>query len=113
MAQARPYSCGIDPAIDVIGGKWKPLILWALDAAPRRPGALRRMIPGISEKMLVQQLRSLEVEGIVRSESFGEIPPRVEYSLTPFGRSLNLALVPLGVWGARNVDRITAGRQRA
>ncbi|MET3985496.1 helix-turn-helix domain-containing protein [Streptomyces sp. PvR034] len=100
-AKSRPGSshCGIDAAMDVIGGKWKVLILWALGEAPRRFGALRRLIPDVTEKVLAAQLRELEADGIVHREVYDEVPPRVEYSLTPLGIELNEALVPLGAWG--------------
>ena len=97
------YHCGIDAAMDVVGGKWKVLILWALDEAPRRFGELRRMLPGITEKVLASHLRELEGNGIVLRTDFAEVPPRVEYSLTELGRSLNRALEPLGTWGHKNV----------
>jgi DNA-binding HxlR family transcriptional regulator len=94
MPRSGPYTCGIDAAVDLIGGKWKALILWQLDQGLRRPGELRRRLPGISEKMLIQQLRALEADGIVHREVHHEVPPRVEYTLTPFGQSLNDALLP-------------------
>ncbi|KJY43062.1 transcriptional regulator [Streptomyces sp. NRRL B-1568] len=98
------YVCGIDAAMDVIGGKWKVLILWALDACPSsRFGELRRLVPGVTEKVLTSHLRELEQDGIVHREVYEEVPPRVEYSLTPLGTSLNAALVPLGVWGREHV----------
>jgi len=90
----------------VVGGKWKALILWALQDGPVRFGALRREIPGISEKMLIQQLKELQCHGVVRRESFHEIPPRVEYSLTPLGVSLNEALDALGEWGTRHLAEL-------
>jgi DNA-binding HxlR family transcriptional regulator len=105
------YSCGLDAAIDVVGGKWKPLILWALHAhGPCRFGDLRRRISGITEKMLVQQLRQLEADGLVHREVFAEVPPRVEYSMTDLGETLNTALLPLGEWGDRNMDTIASGK---
>ncbi|MFD3688851.1 winged helix-turn-helix transcriptional regulator [Nocardiopsis sp. NPDC058631] len=100
---ASHYHCGIDAAMDVIGGKWKVLILWALDERPHRFGELRRTLDGVTEKVLASHLRELEVDGIVHREDFGEVPPRVEYSLTPLGRSLNDALAPLGDWGRAHV----------
>jgi DNA-binding HxlR family transcriptional regulator len=89
--------------MDVIGGKWKVLILWQLGQGPCRFGALRRGLPGVTEKVLASHLRELEADGIVRREEYDEVPPRVEYSLTPRGASLNEALVPLGAWGRENV----------
>jgi DNA-binding HxlR family transcriptional regulator len=101
MAKRRPLNCGIGPALEVIGGKWKAVILWEMNAQPRRFGELRRLVLGISEKMLTQQLRELEADGLVHREVFHQVPPRVEYSLTPLGSSLNKALGPLADWGAR------------
>ncbi|GGX81186.1 transcriptional regulator [Streptomyces microflavus] len=97
------YVCGIDAAMDVIGGKWKVLILWALDEKPCRFGELRRAVPGVTEKVLSSHLKELEDDGIVHREEYAEVPPRVEYSLTPRGVSLNAALGPLGEWGRENV----------
>ncbi|MFD9960532.1 winged helix-turn-helix transcriptional regulator [Amycolatopsis sp. NPDC059020] len=110
MRSAERYLCGLDAAVDVIGGKWKVLILWALDAGPRRFGEVKREIEGISEKMLIQSLRELESDEIVHREVFHEIPPKVEYSLTPLGQSLNTALGPLGDWGYQNMKRIEKNR---
>lgn len=107
----RSYYCGLDAAIDVIGGKWKALILWELHEGARRFGALRRGVEGISEKMLIQQLRELEADGLVHREAYHEIPPRVEYSLTELGSSLNAALLPLCDWGERHLDAIQDRRR--
>ncbi|MFJ9391859.1 winged helix-turn-helix transcriptional regulator [Nocardioides sp. NPDC101246] len=103
-----PYICGIDAALDVVSGKWKGLILWELDTYDvRRFAELRRGLPGVSEKMLTQHLREMEQDGLVHREVYAEVPPRVEYSLTEHGRSLNTALGPLGAWG---IDRILRER---
>ncbi|MEV0063024.1 winged helix-turn-helix transcriptional regulator [Nocardia sp. NPDC058379] len=102
----RPYSCGIDAALDVVGGKWKALILWALSTGTQRFGDLKRLVPGVTEKMLIQQLRELEHDGIVHREIYAQVPPKVEYSLTDLGVSLNAALVTLGAWGTANMDHI-------
>ncbi|ALD92114.1 HxlR family transcriptional regulator [Cupriavidus gilardii CR3] len=101
MKRSQPYNCGIGPAFEVIGGKWKALILYELHAKPLRTGELRRLLDGITEKMLIQQLREMEADGIVRREVFHEVPPRVEYSLTPAGRELNRALGPVAEWGQK------------
>ncbi|WP_424922291.1 winged helix-turn-helix transcriptional regulator [Streptomyces sp. wa53] len=96
-----PYICGIDAALDVVSGKWKGLILWELDAhGVRRFSELRRGLVGVSEKMLTQHLREMEEDGLVHREVYAEVPPRVEYTLTEHGRTLNQALQPLGVWGS-------------
>jgi DNA-binding HxlR family transcriptional regulator len=111
MRGEQPYSCGLGPAFEVIGGKWKALILWELSVKPCRFGELRRLVPGISEKMLIQQLREMEADGIVHREVFHEVPPRVEYSVTPIGASLNDALGPLADWGEKHAGRVEAKNQ--
>ncbi|WP_306361844.1 helix-turn-helix domain-containing protein [Nocardia sp. CC227C] len=109
--RSGPYFCGIDAAMDVVGGKWKSLILWELaEYGTRRFGELRRGLPGVSEKMLGQQLREMEEDGLIHREVFAEIPPRVEYTLTAEGTALNTALGPLADWGRRRIDRIGADR---
>lgn len=102
--------CGIDAAMEVIAGKWKVLIVWALEAEGHvRFGRLRRMIPGVTEKVIAAQLRELEAVGVVRREVFDEVPPRVEYSLTPRGRELSGALAALGEWGQKHFVPDAAG----
>ena len=102
------YNCGLSAALDVVGGKWKPLVIWGLMGGPQRFGALRRQIGGISEKMLIQQLREMEADGIVSRHDFGAVPPRVEYALTEFGLTLVEALKPLCAWGSTHMERIVA-----
>jgi DNA-binding HxlR family transcriptional regulator len=106
----KQYSCGLDAAIDVVGGKWKPLVLWALDHRPHRYGELRRELDGISEKVLTQQLRELERDGIVSRDVHDQVPPKVVYALTPLGTSLNAALEPLGDWGEQHMGHIVSVR---
>lgn len=103
----KTYSCGLEAALAVIGGKWKFLILWTLaGGGTQRFGALRRAVAGISEKMLIQELKELELDGIVARKDFREVPPRVEYSLTGFGIELAEATKPLCAWGTRHINRI-------
>jgi DNA-binding HxlR family transcriptional regulator len=104
----KSYNCGLEAALDVLGGKWKPLILWHLQSERRRFGELKRLVVGISEKVLIQQLRELETDGIIHRKAYPEIPPRVEYSLTPFGVSLKEAMTPLCHWGNKHMERIGA-----
>ncbi|MEU4407464.1 helix-turn-helix domain-containing protein [Streptosporangium sp. NPDC023963] len=104
----QTYSCGLDAAVDVVGGKWKALILWALHSGALRFGELSRSVSGISEKMLIQQLREMESYGLVHREVYHQVPPKVEYSLTEFGHSLNTALIPLGEWGEIHMETIEA-----
>lgn len=95
-------TCGLDVALHYIGGKWKPILLFYLQESPRRFGELKRLVNGISEKVLIQQLRSLTEDGILTRHDFMAVPPRVEYAITDFGRTLALALQPLCEWGNRN-----------
>ena len=104
-SKVRAYHCGLEAALDVIGGKWKPLILWHLQTERRRFGELKRLVQGISEKVLIQQLRELESDGIIHRKAYPEIPPKVEYSLTPFGVSLKEALTPLCGWGVKHMKK--------
>ncbi|HXU99724.1 MAG TPA: helix-turn-helix domain-containing protein, partial [Caulobacteraceae bacterium] len=80
---SSPFNCGLEAALVVVGGKWKPLILFHLAPGKRRFGELRRLVSGVSEKMLIQQLREMLADGIIERVDFKEIPPKVEYSLTP------------------------------
>lgn len=107
----KTYGCGLEAALDVVGGKWKVLILWALHGQARRFGDLRREVSGISEKMLIQSLKEMEADRIVSRRDFKEIPPRVEYCLTPFGISLSAALSPLCEWGQLHMERIGAVKE--
>lgn len=110
MAKNQPDSCGLGPALEVIGGKWKALLLWQIHSSPRRFGELKRLVPEISEKMLIQQLREMEADGVVHREIFHEVPPRVEYSVTEFGAELDDALIPLANWGKKHAARIEKSR---
>ena len=109
----KEYSCGLEAALDVVGGKWKVLILWALRSAPCRFGELRRTVQGISEKMLIQHLKEMELDGIVTRKDYKEVPPRVEYALTSFGGTLWEALVPLCEWGQLHMERIEASKEQS
>jgi DNA-binding HxlR family transcriptional regulator len=101
------YRCGLRPALDLIGGKWRPLILWELSMRSLRFGELRRLVIGISEKVLMQDLRELELNGVISRKEWEERPPRVEYSLSEYGESLYEALVPLCDWGERHQERLS------
>lgn len=100
--------CGLDVALAVVGGKWKPLILYHLQGGPRRFADLRRLVSGISEKVLIQQLRDLQEVGVLVRHDYREVPPRVDYTITPFGGTLVEALMPLCHWGNRNRAEVAA-----
>ena len=102
------YACPVEAAIDVFGGKWKPVILWWLHQRTWRFAELRRQIPGITEKMLTHQLRELEADGIVERRVYPSVPPKVEYSLTEYGRSLKHALEAICDWGREHMARTGA-----
>jgi DNA-binding HxlR family transcriptional regulator len=106
--RAKRYNCPVEAALDVIGGKWKPLILWWLHQRTHRFAELRRQMPGITEKMLTQHLRELEADGIVHREIYPTVPPKVEYSLTEYGRSLKRALRAICDWGQVHMARMEA-----
>jgi DNA-binding HxlR family transcriptional regulator len=114
--KTKTYNCPVEAALDVIGGKWKALILWWLQERTWRFAELRRQIPGITEKMLTQQLRELEADGIVQRRVHATVPPKVEYSLTDYGWSLKRALREICAWGKIHMERIGAietGPERA
>ena len=96
--------CGVNVAFSVVGSKWKPTILWLLAGRPHRFGELRRAVGDITEKVLSSQLKELIAANLVHREAGSGFPLRVDYSLTPLGRSLEEALEPLGHWGDRYRD---------
>ena len=98
--------CGLDVALVVMGGKWKPLILYHLRASPRRFGDLKRLVAGISEKVLIQQLRELTAAGVLVRHDYKQVPPKVDYTITGFGMTLVEALLPLCAWGNEHRARV-------
>jgi DNA-binding HxlR family transcriptional regulator len=98
-------NCPVKLTASIIGGKWKPSLLFYLEGHTRRFCELQRLIPGLTKKMLTQHLRELERDGIVRRKIYAEVPPRVEYSLTPHGESLKPILKLMSAWGNRHRAR--------
>jgi DNA-binding HxlR family transcriptional regulator len=98
------HNCPADAAVHVLSGKWKMLILWQLVEKPRRFGELKRSVSGITEKMLIQQLRELEDDSVIHRHDFQEIPPKVEYSLTEHGQKLKPVLDALWQWGCQHIQ---------
>ncbi|MFA4877194.1 MAG: helix-turn-helix domain-containing protein [Methanoregula sp.] len=95
------YHCTVEAALDVIGGKWKPIILWHLRENVLRFNELQKGLPGVNSKMLTKQLRELEEDGVIRRKVYAEVPPRVEYTITDFGKTVLPILEALCDWGAR------------
>lgn len=105
--------CGLDVALMVMGGKWKALILYHLRPGPRRFSDLRRLVTGISEKVLIQQLRELAAAEMLVRRDYQQVPPKVDYTMTPFGMTLVETLRPLCKWGVEHRARIEAMPFRA
>lgn len=103
---AYKYNCPVEATLDVIGGKWKVLILFWLRDQVCRFGELRRKIPHISERMLTQQLRELENDGVVHRKIHPVVPPKVEYSLTIYGRTLGPITELMCKWGEKHQQRV-------
>ncbi|MGG4491150.1 winged helix-turn-helix transcriptional regulator [Metabacillus idriensis] len=95
----KKYSIPVEATLDVIGGKWKVVILCHLKNDTKRTSELKRLMPGITQKMLTQQLRELEEDGVIQRKIYNQVPPKVEYSLTDYGSSLNSILDSLCNWG--------------
>jgi DNA-binding HxlR family transcriptional regulator len=95
----KTYHCALDVTMDFIGGKWKTVVLWYLRNKTLRFGELRKQIPDITEKMLSIQLKKLENDGLIKREVFPEVPLRVEYSLTDFGKTLTPVIEAIAKWG--------------
>src|SRR5580700_3513895 len=106
-------NCPVKLTASIIGGKWKPPLLFHLEGRTRRFCELQRLIPGLTKKMLTQHLRELERDGIVRRKVYAEVPPRVEYSLTRHGESLKPILKLMSAWGNRHRARYGAVAARS
>lgn len=102
------FGCGLEAALHIVGSKWKPLVIFHLVPGARRYGELRRAIGGVSDKVLIQALKEMQTDGLVDRIDHGEIPPKVEYRLTDFGRSLSEAMKPLCQWGDSHRPQIEA-----
>ena len=100
---APAFTCGLDATLKIISGKWKPLILYFLLRGPTRYGELKRAVRDVSDKVLIQQLKELAADGVLCRNDYKEVPPRVDYTLTPLGESLAMALEPLCTWGTANM----------
>jgi DNA-binding HxlR family transcriptional regulator len=106
------YGCAVEATADIIGGKWKAVILYYLSQGPKRFNELRRLLPEVTQRMLTLQLRELEQDGIVHREIYKEVPPKVEYSLTEFGASLGPIIVQMLDWGEHYMEQIQARKEQ-
>lgn len=106
----KQYNTAVEATLEVIGGKWKPVILFFLTFGKKRNGELARLLPSITQKVLTQQLKELERDGIIQRIVYHEVPPRVEYKLTDYGDSLKEILHAMCRWGDQHVER-TYGEQ--
>lgn len=116
----RPKQCDVFlvdcPArriLELLAEKWALLVIHALSEGTRRTGELRRRVTGVSEKMLVQTLRRLELHGLVHRTSYSEVPPRVEYQLTALGWSLSSVVTALDTWVEANAEQMAFSQKRA
>lgn len=102
----KEYSCTFEIAMDLIGGKWKPIIIWHLGTkGTKRFNELKKLIPQITQKMLTQQLRELEIDSLVERKVYPQVPPKVEYSLTESGESLMPILRMMCHWGEEYYEK--------
>ena len=103
----------VEAATEVLGGKWKLVILRHLQDGTRRFGELHRAIPGVTARMLTRQLRELEADGLIERKVYAEVPPKVEYSLTPLGASLQPLLEAICQWSEQHLEEVEEARQDA
>ncbi len=99
----KQYNLGIEATLEVLGGKWKAFIVCLLMSGPKRTSELEHRIPGISQKVLIQQLREMERDGIVGRINYNQMPPKVEYFLTEYGKTANTIIDVMCTWGKENI----------
>ncbi len=102
----KKYNISVEATLEVIGGKWKCVILCHLTHGRKRTSELKRLMPDITQKMLTQQLRELEADGVIRRIVYQEVPPRVEYKLSEYGESLRGILDALCAWGEQHIHKV-------
>ncbi len=99
----KQYNLGIEATLEILGGKWKAIIVCLLMSGPKRTSELERRIPGISQKVLIQQLREMERDGIVGRINYNQMPPKVEYFVTEYGKTANTIINVMCTWGKENI----------
>lgn len=101
----KTYYCELEISLEVIGGKWKGLVVYHLIKGPKRTSELKKIIQNISQKMLIQTLRELETDGLIYRKMYNQLPPKVEYSITELGSSLEPMLRALCAWGGDYAEK--------
>ncbi|GEN82386.1 putative HTH-type transcriptional regulator YtcD [Sporosarcina luteola] len=104
--QSKKYNISVEATLEVIGGKWKCVILCHLTHGKKRTSELKRLMPNITQKMLTQQLRELEEDGVITRIVYNQVPPKVEYELSEYGQSLEGILHSLCVWGEHHITKV-------
>jgi DNA-binding HxlR family transcriptional regulator len=110
---SKAVGCPVEVTLDVIGGRWKVMVIHELLDGKRRFSELHRALKGVSHRTLTQQLRELEGRGVVHRKVYQQVPPKVEYSLTPLGCSLKPVLLAMHEWAEQNAGRLKSTRRRA
>lgn len=104
--QKKKYNISVEATLEVIGGKWKCVILCHLTHGKKRTSELKRLMPNITQKMLTQQLRELEEDGVINRIVYNQVPPKVEYELSEYGQSLEGILNSLCLWGENHLTKV-------
>jgi len=99
----NPLNCGVTHFLNIVGGKWKVLVIYAISQKRNRFSSLQKVIPHISKQMLINQLRELEEDGLIEREVFAEVPPRVEYTITKYGKSMMPLISRIQQWGEKDM----------
>jgi DNA-binding HxlR family transcriptional regulator len=107
MMENEVAKCSISTTLRALGGKWKIIVLWHLIDKTRRFGEIQHLVKGVTHKMLTQQLRELEADGLLQRTVYAEVPPRVEYSLTEYGKTLIPILNAMSQWGIAHEQNLT------
>jgi DNA-binding HxlR family transcriptional regulator len=102
--RGKEYRCPVELTINLIGGKWKSVLIWELSEKTLRFNELTRLFPNVTRKMLTQQLKEMQRDGLVLRKEYSQIPPKVEYSLTDFGRTFMPILLSMNQWGKDYLD---------
>ncbi|MCF0054538.1 helix-turn-helix domain-containing protein [Dyadobacter sp. CY356] len=100
----NPFNCGVTHFLNIVGGKWKVLVIYAISKNCNRFSLLQKAIPQISKQMLINQLRELEDDGVLKRKIFAEVPPRVEYELSEYGKSMMPVILTIQQWGQEDLN---------